>query len=108
MATYTPDRWVVLRINTPEYGTVDKILCSWAGSYLYGSSWKLSSGILTFKDDEDFYVSKQESGSVYDLMKTREEMSGIMSDIYHNILDKAQEVGGTVEIIAAKDYKELT
>lgn len=107
MTTYTPDRWVILRINTPEYGIVDKILCSWAGSYLYGSSWKLSSGILTFEESEgkDLWVSKQDSGSIYLLRKTSEEMSGIMSQVYQTLLEQVREANGSAEIIEAKDYK---
>ena len=107
MSTYTPDRWVILRINTPEYGIVDKILCSWAGSYLYGSSWKLSSGILTLEESEgkDLWVSKQDSGSIYLLRKTSEEMSGIMSNIYQTLLEQVKEAKGGAEIIKAKDYK---
>ena len=102
---YTPDRWVIVRINTPEYGVVDKILCSWAGSYIYGSSWKLSSGMLTFEEDKDSYTSMQDSGSIYMLRKTSEGMSGIMSGIYQNLIEQVQEYNGTVEIITAKDYK---
>lgn len=105
--TYTPDQWVILRMITPEYGTIDKILCSWAGSYLYGSSWKLSSGMLTFEQDpyKDLWVSKQDSGSVYLLRETSEGMSGIMSSIYQTILEQVQEYNGTVDVVAAKDYK---
>ena len=105
--TYTPDRWVILRFITPEYGVIDKILCSWAGSYIYGSSWKLSSGMLTFeeRDGNDLWASKQDSGSVYILRKTSEEMSGIMSEVYQNLVEQLQNLQGSIEIIAAKDYK---
>ena len=107
MSTYTPDRWVIIRITTPEYGTVDKILCSWAGSYLYGSSWKLSSGIITFEESEgkDLWVSKQDSGSIYLLRKTSEEMSGSMSQVYQTLLEQVKEMKGSLEIIKVKDYK---
>lgn len=106
--TYTPDYWVILRMNTPEYGVIDKILCSWAGSYLYGSSWKLSSGILTFDEgmDQDLYVSKQESGSIYVLRKTREGMSGIMSNIYQTLFEQVETLNGSIEIIESKDSKD--
>lgn len=103
--THTPDRWVIIRINTPEYGTIDKILCSWAGSYLYGSSWKLSSGMLTFEEDAESYTSKQDSGSAYILRKTSEGMSSIMSGVYHNFVEQVQNLEGSIEIIASKDYK---
>lgn len=103
--TYTTDRWVILRMTTPEHGVIDKILCSWAGSYLYGSSWKLSSGMITFEEDGQSFTSKQDSGSAYILRKTSEEMSGIMSDVYQNLVEQLQNLQGSIEIIAAKDYK---
>ena len=50
MSTYTPDSWVIVKIQSEKYGTIYKVLAGWSGSYLYGASWKLSSGIVTFED----------------------------------------------------------
>lgn len=108
-STYTPDHWIIIRLSTPKYGTVYKILCSWSGSYMYGESWKLSSGILTFEENEEkgLYMSKQESGSIYVLRKVSEEMSSIMLGIYQNTLIEVQKCSGSAEIIESKDYLEM-
>ena len=51
MSTYTPDSWVIVKIQSEKYGTLHKVLAGWSGSYLYGASWKMSSGIITFEDN---------------------------------------------------------
>lgn len=93
MSVYTPDDWKILKIIPVDtnFPTYYRILCSWAGSYLYGSSWKLSSGIETFKEDGDWYFSDQSSGSIYKLHKSAERISGIMAGIYTTLLESSQE-----------------
>jgi len=105
--TYTPDRWVIVRIQSIENGCVDKILCSWSGSYRYGASWKLSSGIITFdeRDGNDLYMSKQDSGSIYILRKTSEQMSGIMSSVYNTMQENFHGTENSIEIIQADGYR---
>ena len=63
MSTYTPDSWVIVKIQSEKYGTIHRVLAGWAGSHLYGASWKLSSGIVTFEDKGEHYESLQDSGS---------------------------------------------
>lgn len=43
MSVYAPDSWTVVKLNgnDPHY----RVLASWAGGYLNGDSWKLSSGL---------------------------------------------------------------
>ena len=62
---YTPDNWVVIKINgpTPHY----RVLGGWSGGYLDGDSWRMNSGIVRVEDDVAghcfrFYGS---SGSCY-------------------------------------------
>lgn len=76
---YTPDSWVIVKIESEQHGTIYKVLAGWSGSYLYGDSWKLSSGIVTFTDTGSYYESLQDSGSVYMLYKNNERMSLIMA-----------------------------
>lgn len=79
---YTPDYWKVIKVTNNETEAVHyRVICSWAGSYMWGSSWKISSGIETIEDRGDTYESKQTSGSVYILRKNREGISGIMEGI---------------------------
>lgn len=94
MSVYTPDDWKILKIipvdkNFPSYY---RILCSWSGSYLYGASWKASSGIKTFDLNPDgWYYSDQSSGSVYKLHPQAERMSGIMASILSTIMENSKE-----------------
>ena len=63
--TYFPHYWTVLRIEYPSE-TVYRLLGSWSGSYLDGSSWRLNSGIkkvcVSGTDHLDFIG---DSGSIY-------------------------------------------
>lgn len=67
---YRPDNWVVIRISK-ENKTIDKILSGWAGSYLYGESWRLSSGVTKILDKDDHFEIHNQSGSVYLCSKNR-------------------------------------
>lgn len=107
MSTYTPDDWKIIKIipvdkNYPPYY---RILCSWAGSYLYGASWKASSGIETFKDDGDWYFSDQSSGSIYKLHKSAERVSGIMASILSTIIENSKE-SVSIQVLELDEFLE--
>lgn len=104
MSTYTPDSWVIVKIQSEKYGTIYKVLAGWARSYLYGASWKLSSGIVTFEDKGEHYESLQDSGSTYMLYKSSERMSGIMLDVFASFTEKIKLINGTIEVIDSGDY----
>lgn len=100
MSMYTPDRWIVVRFVSQTDGNPDpifyKIFGSWGGSYLYGESWKLSSGFdlksHIAETDERFQVSNF-SGSVYDVSK-HDAAYGFNSwtwGVYENLVEKAAE-----------------
>jgi hypothetical protein len=63
MNTYTPDNWVVIKINgdTPHY----KVLAGWSGGYLHGSSWRMNSGIVRVEKTDDNYLFYGSTGSCY-------------------------------------------
>ena len=60
MSTYNPDNWVIVKIGD-DY----KVLAGWSGSYLYGDSWRLSSGIVRIEDHSDVFRIYNHSGSCY-------------------------------------------
>lgn len=64
MNTYTPDKWVVLRIN---YGseTIDKVLAGWYGGFAGSDHWKLNSGIIHTEEFDNRFEFYGYSGSVY-------------------------------------------
>lgn len=63
MSEYTPDNWVVIKIegDDPHY----RVLAGWSGGYTTGSSWKLNSGITRVEDAGEYYNFYGFSGSVY-------------------------------------------
>ena len=108
MSTYTPDSWVIVRIQYEKYETIHKVLAGWAGSYLYGASWKLSSGIVTFEDKGEYYESLQDSGSTYILYKSSERMSAIMASTFASFEEQFKGEDGTIKVIDSGDYMNST
>ena len=104
MSTYTPDSWVIVKIQSEKYGTIYKVLAGWSGSYLYGASWKLSSGIVTFEDKGEHYESLQDSGSTYILYKSSERMSAIMASTFASFEKQFKGEDGTIKVIDSGDY----
>ncbi len=91
MSTYTPDAWVILEMNSAEYGKIRKILAGWYGGYSGSDSWKLSSGNLKEYVDGDFIVFPQESGSVYSCHKDAQRLTGYTSNILAKIKDNFKD-----------------
>ena len=63
MSHYTPDNWVVIKMDgdEPHY----RVLAGWSGGYLNGDSWRMNSGITRVEDDGDYYNFYGSSGSCY-------------------------------------------
>ena len=106
MSTYTPDSWVIVKIQSEKYGTIHKVLAGWAGSYLYGTSWKMSSGIVTFEDKGEHYESLQDSGSTYILYKSSERMSAIMAGTFASFEEQLKGNDGAIEVIDSEEYEQ--
>lgn len=85
MSTYTPDTWVMIKFNH-KGEDIYKILAGWSGSYLYGSSWKLNSGVTKVEVDGDYYLFHGSSGSVYQCHKNCYGFSGYTSQVYSNFV----------------------
>ena len=104
MSEYMPDSWAIVKIQSEKYGTIYKVLAGWSGSYLYGASWKLSSGIATFEDKGLYYESLQDSGSTYMLYKSSERMNAIMAGTFASFEEQLKGINGTIEVIGSGDY----
>jgi len=102
---YTPDNWIILRINSGSE-IIYKILAGWSGSYLYGSSWKLNSGVTRYEEGGDYILFHSYSGSVYRCHKNQEQLRLNASYVYNEIKTAWAE---RVNIIEYKDFvKEFT
>ena len=106
MQVYTPDTWVILLFDFPDYGKIHKVFAGWYGGYAKGDSWKLSSGIKTFVSEGDFYSSLQESGSTYNLCKQFEKLSGYQHGLLNIWGEQLDEAQGSVLVVDSLDFIE--
>ena len=103
---YTPDNWVLIKISTPKE-TFYKVLGGWSGSYLYGSNWRLNSGIkeMVFNEEENYYEARGYSGSSYILSPESEGQRMATAGIVEQLQSQAKEKEGiTVEEITLEQY----
>lgn len=106
MSYYTPDRWVIVRIDSSE-GKIDKILGSWYGGFAGSDEWRFSSGITKIEEklNEKYphYLIHNHSGSIYTCHKNNVGMSTYTSSIYLSYKKKVEEAGGSMEVIDVHD-----
>ena len=95
---HTPDRWVLLRI-VKDADVQFKVLGSWSGSYLYGGSWRLNSGIVKVEDDGDYILFHGASGSTYKCHKESYGLTSITGPVFEEFKDAC---GDAVEVV--EDY----
>ena len=60
--TTIPNSWVLISLGKPNQY---KIFGSWIGGYLSGDSWRLNSGIKSSTLENNVFIVKGYSGSVY-------------------------------------------
>lgn len=90
MRTYTPDHWVMLKLTYKDK-PIYKILAGWGGSYLYGASWKLNSGVTRVEDTGDSYLFHGSSGSVYECRKNSYGLSGYTASVLDSFYKDAED-----------------
>jgi hypothetical protein len=90
MSTYTPDRWLIVKINgnDPHY----RVFGSWYGGYAGSDSWKLNSGITEVKEEGDWYLFSGTSGSVYRCHKKGYGTSGYGAGVLDHLI-KTSDLG---------------
>ena len=96
-----PVKWVILKLITKEE-TLYKVLAGWSGSYLYGQSWQLNSGIVKVELENNYYLFHGFSGSIYKCYKNNYGFNNITSEIYESLKTKTESVDD-VEIILLED-----
>jgi hypothetical protein len=63
MSTYTPDRWIVVKLTKRDTGeTINKVLAGWYGGFAGADSWKLNSGITKVDERNDRFEFHGSSG----------------------------------------------
>lgn len=107
MSVYHPDTWVLVQLQSEEYGKVNKVLAGWYGGFTSGDSWKLSSGIESARVEGDYLVMPQSSGSEYRCHLGAERFSGMTQSIYQSLLQKSAEDNGfTVKLLTSHELLE--
>jgi hypothetical protein len=92
---YTPHDWVLLKITgtDPHY----RVFASWCGGYLWGSRWRLNSGVLSAEEDNEYYYFYGYSKSIY---KCHKETYGIRNSFSMGALSNIVEnSGNTVHLL---------
>lgn len=88
MSTYTPDRWVIVKIQKEGQEPYYRVFAGWYGGFTQGDSWKLSSGIEKSVDCGDYYEFHNHSGSIYKCAKGENGgdlgMSSYMMAVYQD------------------------
>lgn len=84
---YFPDNWQLVRVIPKDTSAAYyRILAGWSGSFMYGSSWKLSSGCERVIDEGDSWRVPQSSGSAYILRKNSERPSMVTAGVLESIV----------------------
>jgi hypothetical protein len=81
---YVPDNWVAVKIIHKDQTTY-KILAGWSGGYLHGNSWRINSGVIEVKQEDNHYLFIGYSGSIYrchkDAYQVRMNISGLLAGL---------------------------
>ncbi len=107
MITYTPDKWVILRITNQKETPIYKVLASWYGGYIHGDSWKLNSGIVKIENNKNHYLFHGFSGSIYHCHKESYGTSSYTYSVFLDIQKQAEKISSTIEILSKEDADKL-
>ena len=101
---YSPDSWQVIKVTlkSPSNPVHYRILAGWSGSYMYGESWKLSSGCERVIDQGSTWKVPQSSGSVYMLSKTAERPSRATMGVLESL-----QVSNTETTLEVVDFSSI-
>jgi hypothetical protein len=107
MSDYTPDRWLVVRIQTNKE-VLYKVFATWSGGYGGSDSWKLNSGIVRAALVGDRWEFDGSSGSVYSCYRDSYGTNGYGGAVLSNMISQAQEQGIEIEVMDGEtDWAQL-
>lgn len=90
MSEYTPDNWVLLKINNPKDSHY-RVFGGWFGGYLGSDSWRLNSGIVRHEFDGEYWKFYGSSGSCYKCYLDSYRMSGLQASVFTKLQEKHGE-----------------
>jgi hypothetical protein len=107
MSRYDPECWEILKITKDGEVISYKVFGGWRGGYLSGDSWKLNSGIKSFKKLEDRIDFRGFSGSVYCCRVYGENIgSGWLRGMFNNLITQAKDAGYEATSISFEDFEK--
>lgn len=106
MTTYTPDSWVVVKITGTEVSApYYRVLGGWYGGGT--NNWKLSSGVTSITEYNNYWEVVNTSGSVYLCFKGQDGFTGTTLGIYNKYQDTNCEELTVTKISIEDCVKEL-
>lgn len=99
MSTYTPDKWVVLKLTSSEGGVHYRVFGCWYGGFTGSNRWKMNSGITEASFDSFEYVFVGASGSAYHCHVTNYGTHMYGQSIIDDFMRNAKAAGGDIEIM---------
>lgn len=104
MSKYYPDKWVIVRISSPDHPTIDKVVGSWYGGYGGSNSWRMNSGIQHIITREGGYDIIGYSGSVCSCPKDTEGMSFYTNTVVNSMIAELEKANlGTMKVITIQE-----
>jgi hypothetical protein len=98
MTDYTPDRWMVLRIQTDKE-ILYKVFASWSGGYTGSDSWKMNSGIVRATFVDPYWEFDGSSGSVYRCHKDAYGTNGYGGAVLSNLTGQAKAQDLQIDVL---------
>lgn len=99
----SPDRWVILKIVSEEFGTVYKLFMGNYGGWCGSDTWNLNSGINKIVETEHSYEVHGYSGSTYTCFKNSKGMSGYMMSVLASFTEK---LGDSISLVSIEEAIE--
>lgn len=101
MNIYTPDKWLILKIDGEDHSHY-RVFGSWSGGYLEGDSWRMNSGIENIIDADTHWEFIGNSGSTY---KCHKEMYGSNSYGMSVVNGYIKQYPDRIHVIAEEDFQ---
>lgn len=100
---YNPDTWAILSMKESSGNTLYKVAAGWAGSYAYGASWKVNSGIERIQEDEYSYSFFGYSGSIYVCRKSGYGLHWYAQGIIDGFLNNPESVKHELKLLTESE-----
>ena len=101
MSDNTPDRWTIIRINTPGE-VIYKVFACWSGGYTGSDSWQLNSGIVRATFVDPYWEFDGTSGSVYRCHQDSYGTNGYGGHVLSNLIDNAEKQGTQIDVLGCE------